>query len=87
MVDVTFPGSAARPSRWGKNWIRAGVFLTQRWYLLFALLFALGWSAAQVSNEERDCRTRWGQFHWKQVHWLRDAECRQPQDTLPLGIP
>ena len=90
MADITIlPGFKARPSRWHADWTCAGMLLTRhRWLLLFMMLFALGWSTIEASDKSQDCNTRWGQFNWKEAHWLGDAECRQPQsDALPQGVP
>ena len=64
----------------------------RRWRIATALSFAMisGLVIAAITADDK-CKSqnsRWGQFAWKQAHWLGDAECRQPQsDALPHGVP
>ena len=90
MADITVPGFGTRRSRWRTDWTRVGVLLTQRrWLLLFTMLFALGWIAAEVRSEylQKRCDSPLGRLAVKAKLDLYYSNCHCMKHALDFSDP
>jgi len=90
MADITIPGFGARRSRWRTDSTRVGVLLTKcRWFLLFTMLFALGWSAVEVRSEylQKRCDSPLGRLAVKAKVDLYYSNCQCMKHALDFSDP
>jgi hypothetical protein len=90
MADITIPGFGARHPHWRTDRTRVGVLLTQRrWLLLFMMLFALGWSAAEVRSEylQKRCDSPLGRLAVKAKVDLYYSNCQCMKHALDFRDP